>query len=103
RPGTKPAVICRPANQCQYRPGKTHFSEANQQLPRFQPAHMASHQRVKQQEIDCRNKARRKSQTTVSPPEPKGKKPVQKKVRADRKETDDHWRVAFADCVKRRR
>jgi hypothetical protein len=39
----------------------------------------------------------------VPPAKPKGKKPVQKKVRTDRNETDDHWRVAFANCVKRRR
>src|SRR5438046_1961142 len=64
---------------------------------------MASHQRVKQQEIDRRNEAGRKSETTVSPAKPKGKKPVQKKVRADGEETDHHWRVAFADRVKRRR
>ena len=39
----------------------------------------------------------------MSPPEPKCKKPVKEKIRADRQKTHHHWRVAFADRVKRRR
>ena len=39
----------------------------------------------------------------MSPAKPECKKPVEKKIRADREEAHDHWRVALADRIKRRR
>src|SRR3954451_78735 len=102
RPRVEPKIVSRPADQRQQGAGETNLCETNQRLPRLQPSGMPAHQHVKQQKIDRRNEARRKCKAAMAPAQPEGEKPVEKKVRANSEKAHQHWRVAFADRVKRR-
>src|SRR5262249_45413600 len=100
-PGIKAPVIRRPANQ-RHQPGsQANLGETGERAMALESARLLPHQPVKQEKIDRRDNAGRKRQSAMSPAEPESKEPVQKKIRSNRQKTNEHWGVAFTNCIKR--
>jgi len=102
-PSIQPTVIGRPANQREQHTSHANFSKAGEHPARFQFPCVPPHQPVEQKKIERLRRGLSKTRAAMSPAKAERKKPVEKQIQADCKETHVHWRLAFVDRIKCRR